>query len=862
MPLYPYQEQVKEHLLNGRSVILQAPTGSGKTRAALAPFIEAFFGCPDDAFPRQALYSVPMRVLATQFERETKGLAERFYRTHRERLQVTIQTGERPEDPMLIGDLVFATLDQVLSSAMGVPYSLSSGRANLNAGAVIGSYLVFDEFHLFPRVATKTTLQLLRSYRGIVPFTLMTATFSQNMLGGLADILGAEVVYPSSAEIERIATASGKLPRKSREFHIVGHMLSAVGVLSAHDKRSLAVCNTVDRSMALYRELVDAECRPVPLDHPALNEIYRKIRSASGAELDKLKEEAVEILRGVMKGDSGPWVLLLHSRFERPHRQVKEALVQALWSSDGVAHPESLPSLIVVATQVVEVGLDISALVLHTEIAPASSVFQRSGRCARFPGEAGKVFVYIVPETKDGRPNYAPYASDNVERGICEKTWNALNERDGAVLRFHDEQEVIDEAHGEADEALLQEIREDEWRIWELIADAVAYGEASTRQELIRKVDSRSVIVYKAPEGMTEESPYRYEGFSLWHGSLRGKLKTLQALAEEHNLEWALRYPRPTSDEEESRMPVTYRWVDVQEEKEIDLSLLFAVNPKLAAYSPEIGFRLAEASDGGYRSPEAIRRGRERKEYSYRLESYPDHVRRMIKVFEGMQRASAKLTDGALQRRLAWLERKFSEIEGEGHVPGEKLNRAVRLAMALHDVGKLDKGWQAWAEAYQEAIGEGKPPFLVVHTHYESRNPLHKTAYNRTRRKKPKTHAAEGAVASMKLLMNHLDGDPDGRLFRTVVMAILRHHSAQAESGRAFNLHPGARDAVAGALVVAGGESWCPWAEDLITKISKEPDLRSWMLNVPPEEHWRWWFVYFIVVRNLRLCDNFSQEEE
>jgi len=43
MALYPYQQHVKELLLSGKSVVLQAPTGSGKTRAALAPYIEAFF---------------------------------------------------------------------------------------------------------------------------------------------------------------------------------------------------------------------------------------------------------------------------------------------------------------------------------------------------------------------------------------------------------------------------------------------------------------------------------------------------------------------------------------------------------------------------------------------------------------------------------------------------------------------------------------------------------------------------------------------------------------------------------------------------------------------------------------------------
>ncbi|MBI1878235.1 MAG: DEAD/DEAH box helicase [Chloroflexi bacterium] len=38
---YPYQEKVGELILSGRNVILQAPTGAGKTAAALLPFLHA-----------------------------------------------------------------------------------------------------------------------------------------------------------------------------------------------------------------------------------------------------------------------------------------------------------------------------------------------------------------------------------------------------------------------------------------------------------------------------------------------------------------------------------------------------------------------------------------------------------------------------------------------------------------------------------------------------------------------------------------------------------------------------------------------------------------------------------------------------
>ena len=169
MSLYDYQQLVKSHLLGSRSVVLQAPTGSGKTRAALAPFIEAFFDLPIDAFPRQCIYSVPVRVLAGQFYREYHDRAESYERIHRRKLDVRIQTGERPEDPELVGDMVFATIDQTLSSALGVPYSLSVGKANVNVGAVLGSYLVFDEFHLFPLEATQATLQILRVVGRLAP---------------------------------------------------------------------------------------------------------------------------------------------------------------------------------------------------------------------------------------------------------------------------------------------------------------------------------------------------------------------------------------------------------------------------------------------------------------------------------------------------------------------------------------------------------------------------------------------------------------------------------------------------------------------------------------------------------------------
>lgn len=859
--LYPYQERVKETLLQGRSVVLQAPTGAGKTRAALAPFIEAFFDLSEDAFPRQCLYSVPMRVLASQFEREHRRLAESYYRRHRRRLDVRIQTGDRAEDPTLIGDLVFATLDQVLSSALGVPYSLSESRANVNVGAVLGSYLVFDEFHLFPQQAKWSVLQLLRVLKRLVPFTLMTATFSSHMLESVAELLDATSILVNRDEVEQIETEWGRKERKAREFRVVDAALDSRTVRDEHDRRTLVVCNTVDRALEIYEGLLAHGCRPLPLTDPVMTPIYEALRQVRDPdEQAHWKQEAVSVLRHRMEEQPGaPWAMLLHSRFEQPHRQVKEELLQSLWGKDALANGGDMPSLILVATQVVEVGLDISALVLHTELAPAASVLQRAGRCARYPGERGQVRVYRLQERRDGSPDYGPYAGSKEDVAICERTWQAFRDRDGMTLHFAQEQELIDVAHGEADRAVLRAMRESEGQIWELITEAIVHGDASTRRRLIREVDSRTVIVYDAPDGLSEENPFLYEGVSLWHGTLRGKLAALHELAESQRLPWALRFPVQVEDEEETRLPVAYRWVDVTSGDDIGRALLFAVHPRLVSYDPERGFRLAEPGGGRYRSPRRRGHADEAEQYGYELESYVDHIRKMRRAFEGY-RSFGEPVGGQLQSRFIWVKERFAQLQGDWRAPADLLEKAVRLVMALHDVGKLDVRWQDWAAEYQKAIGEGPPPYLVAHTHYEPSNPEHARALRDTRKHKPRTHAGEGAMAAARILWEALDGKTWPGLYRAAVTAIARHHSPQLWEAGPYRLHPQATDVVGEALATVGEEEWRAWAKGLIC-VQQAPNLEKRLLPAPPEGSWSWWFLYFTLVRILRLCDGMSQEE-
>ena len=82
---------------------------------------------------------------------------------------VTPQTGEQPDDPFFDrGCIIVTTYDQVLSGLLCSPYGLSGRLHNVNAAAIAGAVVVFDEFHLMPpSKAFLTAVAALHLFRGL-----------------------------------------------------------------------------------------------------------------------------------------------------------------------------------------------------------------------------------------------------------------------------------------------------------------------------------------------------------------------------------------------------------------------------------------------------------------------------------------------------------------------------------------------------------------------------------------------------------------------------------------------------------------------------------------------------------------------
>ncbi|MCP4420364.1 MAG: DEAD/DEAH box helicase, partial [Chloroflexi bacterium] len=266
MKLYGYQKKLARTVRQGKNIILQAPTGAGKTMASLWPFLQNW-AADENHLPRKCVYSVPMRVLANQFDAEYNKIV------HEEMLipsppKIKRQTGEYKEDTEFRADMTFATIDQLLSGWLMSPYSLPKQLGNLNAGAFVGSYLIFDEFHLFePDSTLPTTLQMLKTLNGISPFVLMTATFSKEMLEKLAHHLNAEAFLlteemlaeiPAQKKERRFYTATASMTFKDEDKKVWAEQTAVSHILQTHKDqtiakpRTLVVCNQVERAQAVY----------------------------------------------------------------------------------------------------------------------------------------------------------------------------------------------------------------------------------------------------------------------------------------------------------------------------------------------------------------------------------------------------------------------------------------------------------------------------------------------------------------------------------------------------------------------------------------------------------------------------------
>ncbi len=133
--------------------------------------------------------------------------------------------------------------------------------------------------------------------------------------------------------------------------------------------------------------------------------------------------------------------LLLHSRFTENDREYKVGLLEKL---------KDWEEYLIVATQVIEAGVDISSNLFITELAPANSLIQRVGRFLRRENEKnGRLFIWFEKDengnVKETSGRYKVYDWNLVDKTLkfmienFEKKSSNKNSyvSDSRVLNFH-----------------------------------------------------------------------------------------------------------------------------------------------------------------------------------------------------------------------------------------------------------------------------------------------------------------------------------------------------------------------------------------------------------------------------------------
>ncbi len=276
-----------------------------------------------------------------------------------------------PEQPSVL----VCTMDMALSRMLNRGYAMSRYRWPVAFGLLNNdALLVCDEVQLMGNgLATSTQLEAFRSRLGTcgpAATWWMSATLDPVWLSTV-DHPGAVSVVKAGEdrELERLRTA----PKALKLAPELSERELAASVIEIHrpGTLTLAVVNTVARAQVAYEEV-------------------RK--------------------RAAKLGAACPDIVLAHSRFrEQERRRIDERLRQPCGESGRI----------VIASQVVEAGVDISARAMVTDLAPWASLVQRFGRVNRRREYDDAVIVCAELSEKRAKP-YEPEDLAESRARLCE----------------------------------------------------------------------------------------------------------------------------------------------------------------------------------------------------------------------------------------------------------------------------------------------------------------------------------------------------------------------------------------------------------------------------------------------------------
>jgi CRISPR-associated endonuclease/helicase Cas3 len=336
-------------------------TGAGKTAAAFFAWLwQRRFA--DESIrrqtPRRLIYCLPMRVLVEQTRDAIVGWLDCL--DLQNKIGVTVLMGGEEADRWDLfperDAIAIGTQDMLLSRALNRGYGMSRYRWPMHFGLLNNDCRwVVDEVQLIGSgLASTAQLHAFRERFGTIGPTStlwMSATFTPESLKAVdfdpahdSTSINLTENDLEAPELHRRVNAHKKLHRAGATLEQSADIANEIIRDHRSGSRSLVVVNTVARARSVYHQLRKA----------------------------------------INKRALSTHLVLVHSRFRPNDRNA---------AIDRLLAPPSSEGTIIVSTQVVEAGVDVSAATLFTELAPWPSLVQRFGRCNR-AGEFDTASIY------------------------------------------------------------------------------------------------------------------------------------------------------------------------------------------------------------------------------------------------------------------------------------------------------------------------------------------------------------------------------------------------------------------------------------------------------------------------------------